>query len=196
MLITTFGIISGTLSPGSSCVGVSINLTLTATNFLYLTTICSAVPTLTVHINLSQVCEIKKCNNSFTAVLQVISANHSVTVDPGVITDTLENRAVQASNIFLISEFTGLSLLITTCIIGGLVVLITIVFFVSVIVCLSFCRYGRKWSISGKVNKLFLQDDAISLSTNDPETYELMNKLGETKTASLTINDDNEYTGI
>lgn len=94
---------------------------------------------------------------------------------------------------FIIGEFTRQSLIIAVPTIAVLLIATIVSVIFGIFGCVMSYRIRRKWTLGGGLNKLYFQDDAMSLATNDPESYELMNRLGERKTATLAINDDNEY---
>uniref|UniRef100_A0A1X7UW67 Uncharacterized protein n=1 Tax=Amphimedon queenslandica TaxID=400682 RepID=A0A1X7UW67_AMPQE len=94
---------------------------------------------------------------------------------------------------FIIGEFTRQSLVISTSTAGILLLITLLAAAFGTVGCIVSIQTRRKWTLGGGLNKLYFQDDAMSLATNDPESYELMNRLGERKTATLAINDDNEY---
>ena len=115
-------------------------------------------------------------------------------LNPSNLSDMLGNIVAPKKCNYIIGEFTQQTLLISTCVVGVLMILCLIACVFSAVACGISYQSRRKWILGGGLNKLYFQDDAISLATNDPESYELMNRLGERKTASLVINDDNEYT--
>ncbi len=197
-MIVTFGITKGNITSSLS-INVTLELIVLSTNFSFNTILTSVVSTQMLYFNLLNLDSVSSITNDtvFSTKLTLNSKNLSITVNPDIISDSLGNKTIDNTSIpnyFIFSQFTAESLLITLCIVAVLIIVIVIIVFISVIVCLSFFRYGRQWSVTGTMNKFFLQDDAISLSTNDPDTYELMNRLGEPTNDKLTINDDSAYT--
>ena len=199
MLIVSFGITEGMIRISPTLyINISVELTVSSTNLSFDTLLSSLVSKQSIYINLLSF-DLSNITDDtvFSTKLILNSKNLSVGINPDSISDRLGNiteASLDPAGYFIFSGFTASSLFITFCIIAVLIVIIVIIVFISVIVCLSFFKYGRKWSVTGSMNRFFLQDDAISLSTNDPDTYELMNKLGELKTDKLTINDDGAYT--
>ena len=193
-----YGIISGLLQAGEYA-NILLNVSLQGQHITYQTVLCSIIFKQDIHVNISELIkqDFLPLEQQFLVQLSAASDDILLNINPHNISGTLTNTTSTSQQSmavnFIVSEFTVVSLLITTIITSCLVFVIALIIFVSAIICLSLYRYGRKWSMSGTMDKLFMQGDAISLSTNDPETYELMNRLGENKTASLTINDDNEY---
>lgn len=204
VLAVSYGVTEGQMSP-STIIRTTLTVMLTPYNdtssigtsvIIYEAWLTNAVSRITVDVTPEE--EYDDPLSIFTVTLTTTTSNSLLTINPGVITDSIFNITESASSddtssYFIVGDFTSQSLLVTTCLVGGLTVLLAIVVFISVTVCIAFARYGRRWTASGTINRMFLHDDGISLATNDPDTYELMNKLGEKKTARLTINDDNAY---
>ena len=113
----------------------------------------------------------------------VVVLSHNTTA---VLKDILE------PNLFVVSEFTRLTLAVTVCLCGAILVLL----FTSAAVCVAVgpCCYrrGKRWRIS-RASVFSPRGDTVSVSTADPNTYELMNRLGENKVTSLLINDDRDF---
>lgn len=152
----------------------------------------------TLVFNLSRVNSLCLVAISQCIVATYLTSNvmyYNVTIDPASLNNSLSN-IVELDDLscnFVFGEFTQQSLLILSCVAGSLALLCILFAVFSIIGCAMTYHTKRKWTIGGALNKLYFQDDAISLSTTDPETYELMNRLGERKTATLAINDDKEY---
>ena len=199
-LVIGFGITNGKLTSSLS-IEVSLQLNFLSVSLFYNTTLSQVLSEQSISVNLQEALSANESissNTSFTLILTVVTDQYSICVHPNIITDSLQNRTQTATSdpndVFVISEFTAQSLLVITCIAAAFLVVIFIILIISGAVCLSFCRYGKKWSVTGTMNRMYFEDDAISLSTNDPETYELMNKLGdEQKRSMLTIHDTKSF---
>lgn len=146
------------------------------------------------------------CNDINTAVSCVITSElvltETSTINVSLNSSRLNGTLSDFTNLieelcnFVIGEFTQQSLVIASSVTGSLVLVAVLATAVGIIGCGLSYHTRRKWTLGGGLNKLYFQDDAMSLATNDPESYELMNRLGEKKTATLAINDDNEYTMV
>lgn len=153
----------------------------------------------TLMFNLSRVNSLCLAAISQCIVTTYLTSNvtyYNVTIHPASLNNSLSNIVElddDGSCNFVLGEFTQQSFLILSCVAGSLALLCILFAVFSIIGCAMTYHTRRKWTIGGTLNKLYFQDDAISLSTTDPETYELMNRLGERKTATLAINDDKEY---
>lgn len=182
-------IIEGTLAPNQYLVlGIVLQETAVGNANLSYTVVSQ-----TTTVKLSRV----NTTSNATVFIKVSLASYSilnVILNPSNISDELGNFvSPKKCEDYIIGQFTQNSLLISSCVAGSLLLLCMVSFAISIATCGVSYQSRRKWILGSGLNRLYFQDDAMSLATNDPESYELMNRLGETKTASLAINDDNEY---
>lgn len=152
-----------------------------------------------IKVNLSR---INICNNQSASVCIITTeisletiGTLNITLNPQKLNGTLSSfsQVHQQTCEYIVGEFTQQSLLISACVTGILLVLTTLSIIIGITGFGLSYHTRRKWTLGGGLNRLYFQDDAMSLATNDPESYELMNRLGEKQTAVLAINDDNEY---
>ena len=199
LLTIESGITSGALGPGSS---LSLALRLQNSVIAHNLTFTHEIVRQEVKLNLSlvDVCsdEVTNCiittDTYFVSPPQNFRASLGITVLTGTLSNITDDGGIASGSCdFIIGEFTRQSLVISVSTVACLLVLTVLSAVFGIVGCIVSIQTRRKWTLGGGLNKLYFQDDAMSLATNDPESYELMNRLGERKTATLAINDDNEY---
>lgn len=200
LLIIESGITEGALGPGSV---LSLVLRLQNSVIVDNITFSHEVVRQEVKLNLSlvDICSEDITNCILTTDTYFLSPPSHIRASLGLtmLTGTLHNITnddggmASGSCDFIIGEFTRQSLVISASTVGILLLITLLSAVFGIVGCIISIQTRRKWTLGGGLNKLYFQDDAMSLATNDPESYELMNRLGERKTATLAINDDNEY---
>jgi hypothetical protein len=185
------GITNGTLAPDQS---ISLDVLLQDDIQIGIVSLSYIVVMQVVKINISKLLHGNDTISSLSTINArlIASPSYNIIVHPSKINESIENIATGTCG-YVVGEFTEQSLIISSCVAGVLLLICVIASCFSIIACGVGYQSRRKWILGGKQMYSNFQDDAISLATNNPETYELMAKLGERKTAMLPINDDKEY---
>lgn len=170
---------------------VSVEVTVGKASVAYDVRLTEVVVSHTTSVNLTCLAPNRTLLTSVTVLLN--TSDDRVVLPDGNFTTVLGDVFSEPSAVdFVIGEFTRLTLLVTACLVGGVVLVLSSSVAGSVLVGVVCYRRGKRWRVSG-AHGFSPRGDTLSVSTTDPGTYELMNRLGESKTTSFLINDDRDF---